>query len=246
MRAREILREDLEEGIRDKLAAAGVTAALALGGHALYKHGTKPLQSPAVSGVVQPAPAPAPEKAPEPESAPELSLEGRLEAAATAAGITGSELAHFMAQAAHETMNFARMVEAGGSAYFKRYDPEHNARRAKSLGNTEAGDGERYKGRGYFQVTGRWNYARLGKALGLPLEDDPSLLEDPDIAAKAAVWFWNNRVKARVSDLSSVRAVTKPINAGLKGLASREAKYAKYLKKYTGRDATTGPSGPAA
>lgn len=244
MRAREILRENLDEGIRDTLAAAGVSAALALGGHALYKSSTQPPpQSPAVTGVVQPAPEPENE----PEDAPVLSLEGRLEAAAKAAGIKGSELAHFMAQAAHETMNFARMAEAGSSNYFKRYDPEHNARRAKILGNTEAGDGELYKGRGFFQVTGRWNYARLGKALGLPLEDEPELLEDPDVAAKAAVWFWHHRVKARVPNLGSVRDVTKPINAGLKGLADREAKYAHYLKKYTGHTAAAaGPSGPNA
>lgn len=245
MRAREILREDLDEGIRDTLAAAGVSAALALGGHALYKNSTQRPQSPVVTGVVQPAPEP--ETAPETETAPELTLEGRLEAAAIEAGITGTELAHFMSQAAHETMNFARMVETGSSTYFNRYDPDHNPRNAKILGNTKAGDGERYKGRGYFQVTGRWNYARIGKALGLPLEDNPEMLADPDVAAKAAVWFWTHRVKVRVPNLGSVRDVTKPINAGLKGMASREAKYAHYLKKYTGQTAAAaGPSGPNA
>ena len=125
MRAREILREDLDEGIRDTLAAAGVSAALALGGHALYKNSTQRPQSPAVTGVVQPAPEP--ETAPDTETAPELTLEGRLEAAAIEAGITGTELAHFMSQAAHETMNFARMVETGSSNYFNRYDPDHSA-----------------------------------------------------------------------------------------------------------------------
>lgn len=145
-------------------------------------------------------------------------------------GISGNELAAFMSQAAHETMNFSKMEEMGSDeAIAKKYDPTLNPRKAKILGNTDAGDGVKFKGRGFLQITGRYNYKMAGKALGLPLEDKPELLEKPEIAAKAALWYWNARVKNKVKNFTNVKQTTKNINPGLKGLADR----IKYFKQYS-------------
>jgi putative chitinase len=97
------------------------------------------------------------------------------------------------------------------------------------LGNKQAGDGAKYHGRGYIQLTGRDNYRRAGQALGLPLEAQPELVERPDVAAKVAVWFWQNQVAPRVTNFSDTAQVTKPINSGLRGLEDRQAKYASIM-----------------
>ena len=142
------------------------------------------------------------------------------------AGITGTELAQFMAQCAHETMNFTTRRERGGKEYFMRkYDKQYNPANAQLLGNTKPGDGARYFGRGDIQLSGRENYRRVGQALGLPLEDRPELAERADIAAKIAVYFWKNRVQPRVDDFTDTAAVTKPINRKLVGLDDRHAKF---------------------
>jgi putative chitinase len=158
-----------------------------------------------------------------------------LTKAAVSAGIKGEELAQFLAQTAHETMNFQHMVEIGGSLDFRKYEPKFvkdkkgkmvNVNpKAKTLGNVKKGDGARYKGRGYIQLTGRYNYKRAGQALGLPLEAKPELVEKPEVAAKVAVWFWQSRVQPRVDDFYDTRAATKPINPGLKGLEDRKEKF---------------------
>jgi predicted chitinase len=170
----------------------------------------------------------APKVKQEPVNVSGTSEELILKKAARAAGIEGTELAALLAQAAHETMNFQRMVEFGGAKTFNRYDPRFAPNRAKILGNVKAGDGERYKGRGYIQITGRYNYRRAGEALSLPLEQKPELAEDLEVAAKIAVWYWKRRVQPRVSDFTDVEAVTKPINPALRGLADRENKFQSY------------------
>ena len=149
--------------------------------------------------------------------------EAVLTRTARAAGITNpTELAAFLAQTAHESHDFKSMVEYGGSLDFRKYDPKYAPRKAKVLGNKKAGDGARYKGRGYIQLTGRYNYKRAGEALGIPLEQNPELAEKPEVAAKIAVWFWKLRVQPNVDNFNDVRAVTKPINPGLNGLQDRK------------------------
>lgn len=144
---------------------------------------------------------------------------------ARAAGMKGRELAQFLAQCAHESLNFSTLREIGDKEHFSRYDIKHNPEKARELGNTNPGDGFKYIGRGFIQLTGKDNYMRAGKALGLPLVEQPELAERPDIAAKIAIWYWENRVDPRVSDYSNTRAVTKPINSGLAGLDDRDEKY---------------------
>jgi len=158
-------------------------------------------------------------------------LENVLKSVAQRAGLAGTELAAFMAQCAHETLDFKRLKEIGGKLDFRKYDPKHAPKKARALGNKFAGDGERYKGRGFIQLTGRHNYKVAGQALGLPLEQRPELVEDPAVAAQVAVWYWKHRVQPNVDNYNDVAAVTRMINPGMRGLQDR----AENFKDYTSR-----------
>jgi putative chitinase len=156
-------------------------------------------------------------------------LEQILVKVAQQVGLTGAELKQFLAQCAHETADFTTLREIGNANYFaKKYDKQYNPARAKILGNVKPGDGIRYKGRGFIQLTGRFNYKKAGEALGIPLEQQPELAEKPEVAAWIAVWFWRNRVKPNVSDFTNVPQATRPINPALKGLQNRQQHYNVY------------------
>ena len=240
------------EGWKDTLAGIGLAGAIGLGGvggmaakQALTSPDSKPSISQAagdtgqrVSGKITDVPKKQDLKSTEkkPVDTKKVSAnvtgsphEALLRKTATAAGIKGAELAAFLAQTAHETGNFEHMVEIGGSLDFKKYDPKYAPKKAKVLGNKRVGDGAKYKGRGYIQLTGRYNYKRAGQALGLPLEAKPELVEKPAVAAKVAVWFWQQRVQPKVDDFHDVEAVTKPINPGLKGLDDRQDKFKDFI-----------------
>jgi len=217
----EILEDDLEEGWKDWVAGAALGAAALAPQHADAKSAPQPKPAitqqaaqPDVAGITKTLLKP---------DAKVLIQTGR------ASGMRGKELAQFVAQCAHETANFSSLKEKGGSLDFKKYDPKHNPRKAKILGNIKAGDGAKYHGRGYIQLTGRDNYKRAGKALGLPLEEQPELVERPEIAAQVAVWFWQNQVAPKVNNFNDTAQVTKPINSGLKGLDDRQNKFAGIL-----------------
>jgi predicted chitinase/FMN phosphatase YigB (HAD superfamily) len=238
LQGQEFQEEDLEEGWRDWVGGAALGAAVATGGPAAYDaFKDKPAEEPAKVMAVKKQ-----EKSPEikPNAVPKQSVTGSphekfLTKAAVAAGIKGEELAQFLAQTSHESHNFKSMVEYGGSLDFKKYEPRFAKDKkgklvqvnpkAKTLGNIKKGDGARYKGRGYIQLTGRYNYKRAGEALGLPLEQKPELVEKPEIAAKVAIWFWQNRVQPKVDNFGDTRASTRPINPGLKGLEDRKEKF---------------------
>lgn len=98
------------------------------------------------------------------------------------------------------------------------------------LGNIYPGDGVRYKGRGYIQITGRYNYRTYGGYIGKDLEGNPPLAEQPAIAAQVALQYWNRIVKPKVSDFTDTYSVTILINGGTNGLADRQAKFASYSK----------------
>jgi predicted chitinase len=157
-------------------------------------------------------------------------LERTLLQVAKANGLAGAELAAFMAQCAHETLDFKSLKEFGGSLDFRKYDPKYAPKKAKALGNKYIGDGARYKGRGFIQITGRWNYKQAGEELGLPLEKHPELVEKPEIAAKVSVWFWKHRVQPNVDNFHNVDNVTKQINPGMRGKENREETFKTYMK----------------
>ncbi len=117
----------------------------------------------------------------------------RLEAILNELENTGTDLyqeawAYVLATGYHEARQYLAYSEEGGDTYLQRmYDPEFNPTTAKRLGNTQKGDGIKFKARGPAGLTGRWNYYAQGKKLNLPLVDRPELAEQADIAAKIMV-----------------------------------------------------------
>lgn len=153
---------------------------------------------------------------------------------AKASGMKGPELAQFMAQTKHESWDFNRLKEKpqpGVKGYFsKKYDIKHAPKTAKILGNKKVGDGERYHGRGFIQLTGRDNYRMAGEALGIDLLNHPELAAKPDVASKIAVWYWNSRVKPHVQNFNDTTAVTRKINPAAKGLDDRQSNFKDYMR----------------
>lgn len=166
-------------------------------------------------------------------------------------GIKGAELTHLMAQADVETDHFKTLKEYGSNSYFKMYEPvyrkdkktgklimdpdtknkkpKHFNIKAKRLGNVKKGDGARYKGRGFLQVTGRYNYRTVGEKIGVNLEENPEILEkDPIIAAKASLAYWEIFVKPNIKNFKNVKDVTGEINPGLKHLQKRKDRHQEY------------------
>lgn len=99
----------------------------------------------------------------------------------------------------------------------------------KNLGNTQPGDGWRFRGRGLKQLTGRDNYARCGKAIGVDLIADPGKLVEPGNAAMSAGWFWKTNGLNELADRGDVVAMTKRINGGTIGLEQRQKLYAEAM-----------------
>jgi len=127
-------------------------------------------------------------------------------------------IAHFMAQVTHESAGFRTTQEfASGSAYEGRRD----------LGNTQKGDGKRYKGRGLIQLTGRANYKKYGKKIGLDLVNNPNLAKDPLTSLKIACEYWTSRNINKYADRDDLVKCTRLVNGGKNGLEDRR----KYLKK---------------
>lgn len=127
-------------------------------------------------------------------------------------------LAHFMAQLAHESGDFKYMEEiASGQAYEGRAD----------LGNTQPGDGKRYKGRGPIQLTGRANYRRFGHKAGINFERYPEIVANPSIGLHVACLYWDDRKLNALADADNLEAITRKVNGGLNGYEDRKAKLVK-------------------
>lgn len=121
-----------------------------------------------------------------------------------------------LAQLAHESDGFRTTREyASGAAYEGRSD----------LGNTQAGDGKRFRGRGLIQLTGRHNYTVYGEKLGKDLVGDPLSVELMPLALEVSLAYWQSRGLNAYADANDFREVTRRINGGYNGMASRQ----KYL-----------------
>jgi putative chitinase len=177
---------------------------------------------------------------------------------ATAAGlINPRELANFMAQVTHESNGLNRLEESFRytrnisqipvqSAWREGADTLDAARKQALMGkpeqlaelmyggrngNDEPGDGWKYHGRGYIQLTGKDNYRAAGEALDLDLVKHPELAADPQHASKIAVWYWENRVPENARE--DVRAATKAVNGKYNGLEDREHRFEDWKQRLT-------------
>jgi predicted chitinase len=144
------------------------------------------------------------------------------------------EIAAFVAQIGHESHGLLYFEElASGEAYNGRAD----------LGNTQAGDGPRFKGRGPIQLTGRANYRDAGNALGMDFEARPEQVSLPSAGFKAAVWFWTNKNLNQycTGQASDFTTLTSRINGGQNGAADRVQRWnaAKTLLQCDGGPYTT-------
>lgn len=130
---------------------------------------------------------------------------------------TPLRIAHFLAQACHETDGFCTTEEyASGAAYEGRAD----------LGNNRPGDGRRFKGRGLFQLTGRANYGTYS-SLGVDLMANPSAAAEPVLSLKIACEFWKRHGLNPFADVDDIVTITRRINGGKNGLPER----IRYLAK---------------
>ena len=134
-------------------------------------------------------------------------------------------VAAFVAQIGHESGQLKYVKEIWGPT---KAQAKYEGR--ADLGNTVAGDGSRYRGRGLIQITGRSNYAECGEALGLDLVNHPELLERPQHACMSAAWFWATKGLNTLADAGQFDKITQRINGGQNGAADRQALYAKSLK----------------
>jgi len=173
-------------------------------------------------------------------------------------GITSKRrVSHFLSQCAHESANFKRLEEnlnysaKSLRAVFGRYfgnSPKRNADeyhrkpemianyvymdefRKYKMGNVNEGDGWLFRGRGLKQLTGRENYTRFGKSVGMSAEDAAVYVATKDGAIESACWFWDANNLNSIADTDDVVRMTKKINGGRIGLEDRQKRYLHALE----------------
>lgn len=135
---------------------------------------------------------------------------------------TPSRLRHFLSQTAHES---------GGGRYKKELASGWDYEGRSDLGNNQSGDGPRFKGAGYIQLTGRYNYQAFADFI-----KDPAVMQGVDYVAEkypfssAGFWWQNNSMNQLCDQNPSVREVTLRVNGGTNGLDDREMYYERCLK----------------
>ena len=172
---------------------------------------------------------------------------------------TERRMAHFISQTSHESNNFRSLEEnlnyseKSLLAVFGRYfgaapkanaaeyarNPEKIANRVYNdefrkykMGNTQPGDGWRFRGRGLKQLTGRENYTGFGKFMGMSAEEAAEYVATPKGAVESACWFWDTKKLNNIADTDDVVKMTKIINGGNIGLADRQARYKKAMEVF--------------
>lgn len=144
---------------------------------------------------------------------------------------TPLRVAAFIAQIAYESVELKYFAEIWGpTAQQKKYEPSTEV--SKSLGNTEKGDGARFKGRGALQITGRNNYAKYGPLIGQDLIANPELAEQPEYAFHTACAFWKENGLNDLADKKNFEEITKKINGGVATLAERQKYYTTALTEF--------------
>ena len=172
---------------------------------------------------------------------------------------TERRVAHFLSQCAHESNNFRSLEEnlnysaKALRAVFGRYfgaapkrdadeyhrNPEMIANyvymdeyRKYKMGNTEDGDGWRFRGRGLKQLTGRENYTRFGATVDMTAEQAAEYVATEKGAVESACWFWDANNLNSIADTDDVVKMTKKINGGNIGLESRQKRYTKAMEVF--------------
>lgn len=166
--------------------------------------------------------------------------------------------AHFLAQAAHESGGFKFKTEnlnyskdsllkvfpkyftpASAEAYHRQPEKIANRVYASRMGNGDekSGDGWKYKGRGYIQLTGKDNYKAFSE-----WAKDPAILATPDVVSEdkhaglSAIWFWNKNGLSKIADTDNLRddktviKITSRVNGGTHGLVDRLERFNEYKK----------------
>jgi putative chitinase len=185
---------------------------------------------------------------------------------------TDQRIAGFISQCAHESMDFNAMSENLNyreetlNKVFPRYfgpgkrnaaeyakNPEKIANyvymdefRTSKLGNTQPGDGWRFRGRGLKQLTGRDNYTRFAKDYDMTAEEAAVWVETKEGALASALWFWNTNKLNPIADTGDVAALTKKINGGNIGLADRQQRFAKAMAALGGKIDAVAPAAASA
>jgi putative chitinase len=171
---------------------------------------------------------------------------------------TSDQIAMFLAQCAHESAYFTTVKENlnysadGLNRIFSKYfakagrDASHYAKQPEKIANVvyanrmgngdeASGDGYRFCGRGYIQLTGKDNYEECGEELEKDLVNDPSYLETPEGAARSAAWFWWNNDLNKYADAQDIVTCTKKINGGTIGLEDRKENWEAILAALKGQ-----------
>ena len=170
---------------------------------------------------------------------------------------TTNRLAGFMAQCAHESLDFTRLEENLNYSekalngvfgrYFGKgkrdakeyarnpekianyvYQDEYRSKRG-AMGNTTAGDGWRFRGRGIKQLTGRNNYTAFGKSVGMSAEEAADYVATERGALESACWFWATNKLDKWADNGDIKGLTKKINGGTIGLEDRTRRWEEAL-----------------
>jgi putative chitinase len=184
---------------------------------------------------------------------PQVVIDSIPEVAAKFGINTPLRVAHFLAQCGHESGGFRVTQEnlnysaKGLNGIFKKYFPTEAsavpyARQPQKIankvyanrmanGSEASGDGFKFRGRGYIQLTGRDNYTQFGKAIGVDIPSNPDLVASTYALASAA-WFWSKNGLNKLADAgagdTAVTSITKRVNGGTIGLADR----IKHFKEY--------------
>lgn len=169
---------------------------------------------------------------------------------------TPERIAGFVAQCGHESLNFTVLeenlnyraetldkifpkyfVKAGRNAaeYAKQPEKIANIVYGGRMGNTQPGDGYKFRGRGIIQLTGRDNYTAFGKTLNKSAEEVISYIASKEGALESACWYWNSRNINKAADHNDIVTMTKLINGGTIGLEDRKKHYEHALAVLTGK-----------
>jgi putative chitinase len=166
---------------------------------------------------------------------------------------TPIRLAHFFAQIEHESglkpisenLNYsAERLLVVFPKYFKKEQSLAYARQQSRIanrvyanrmgnGNEASGDGWKYRGRGFIQITGKNNYLMLSKDARIDCFNNPDLLLQEDYAMISALWFWNKNKLNSYADTGDIIGLTRRINGGLNGIEHRKELLIKYKKIFS-------------